>query len=409
LKLHWSHAAGALAFLAIPAYFLTSSDKRPPNPPAPAQASEIHAVAAAPHNPCHQMYRTICQKRGETRDPTGAVRPDVDGELQALRTYEKIIHEHPDWSSEQVDGELVSTIYTTKRRDRLQSAYRWVQHTLELFVNRQPENVFTSSEKKLLISRLRKTELQLPPPVSAYADEPDLFTKNDVFYERTLEGKMRMRVGGAYLLTAKSWFNLVFTLGHELGHAIDPCELRASRISMPAYDHISACFMAHGLIAARDTRRECGENDQLSETFADWLAVQVVSEALKNFATEFHGPQLVSAAMNSVRDLCEQDEDDSSETELDLEFHPSPEIRIDHIFARNPAIRETLGCESLTAANDPFPEYCSFSFAPRPVASRLLSPMPPNRSVSGSTTSQRLKALSHPVTPAAPAPQGKDP
>ena len=137
--------------------------------------------------------------RGETRDPTGVVRPDVDGELQALRTYEKIIHEHPDWSSEQVDQELVSTIYTTKRRERLQAAYRWVEHTLELFINRQPEHVFTAGEKKQLIARLRKTELQLPPPVAAYADEPDLFTKNDVFYERTLEGRMRMRVGGAYL------------------------------------------------------------------------------------------------------------------------------------------------------------------------------------------------------------------
>jgi hypothetical protein len=372
LKLRsWINVIWGCAILAVPAYLITSfKQPQSPAPPAPAQGPRVPA-STAPRNACTQMYRTVCQKRGETRDPTGVVRPDVDGELQALRTYEKIIHEHPDWSSERVDDELVATIYTPERRKRLESAYRWVEHTLEQFVVRQPENVFTLSEKKQLIARLRKTELEVPPPVAVYADEPDLFTKNDVFYERTADGKMRMRVGGAYLLTAKSWFNMVFTMGHEFAHAIDPCELRAARLTIPAYDRISACFMAHGLVAARKTRHECGENDQLSETFADWMAVQVVSEALKHFATEFHGPQLVNAAANSVRDLCEQDDDDG---ELDLEFHPSPEIRIDRIFARNPAIRDVLGCGTLTAENDPFPEYCGFDFVPHAVPLNL--PMP---------------------------------
>lgn len=367
MKLHWTHVIWGCAALALPACLFTFFDRHATPPSPPIQAPGPRAPASSAHSACTQMYRTICQKRGETRDPTGAVRPDVDGELQALRTYETIIHEHPDWSSEQVDQELVSTIYTTKRRDRLQAAFHWVEHSLEQFINRQPEHVFTNSEKHQLIARLRKTELQLPPPVAAYADEPDLFTKNDVVYERTLEGRMRMRVGGAYLISAKSWFNIVFTLGHELGHAIDPCELRAARMSLPAYDRISACFMAHGLIAARKTRRECGENDQLSETFADWIGVQVVSEALKNFATEFHGPQLVNAAMNSVRDLCEQEEDDVEGNELDIEFHPPPEVRIDRIFARNPMIREVLGCNALSPDNDPFPEYCGFDFVPHSI------------------------------------------
>jgi hypothetical protein len=321
------------------------------------------------------MYRVVCQKRGETHDPTGVVKPDVDGELQALREYEKIIHEHPDWSSEQVDQELVATIYTEKRRERLRSAYRWVQSALEIFINRQPEHVFTAGEKRKLLTRLRKTELQLPPPVSTYGDEPDLFTKNDVVYERTGDGRMRMRVGGAYILTAKSWFNLVFTMAHELGHAIDPCELRVARVSIPAYDRLSACFMAHGLVAQRNTRRECGDNDQLSETFADWIAVQVSSEALRNFSTEFHGVQLANAAMNAVRDLCEQDDEEpgAARDPADFEVHPTPEIRIDRIFARNPLIREVLGCGPVPADNDPYTaEYCDFDFTPKPGSVRKM-------------------------------------
>ena len=355
--------------VALPLARLTIRRANPA--PAPLASGGSGMVAprlplTTPRNACTQMYHTICQKRGETRDPTGMVRPDVDGEIQALRTYETIIHEHPDWNVERVDQELVDQIYTPKRRNRLQSAFRWVESTLEKFINRQSNEVFTAVEKKQLIYRLRHMELQLPPPAAVYADEPDLYTKNDVFYEPLNDGHSRLRVGGAYLLTAKSWFNLVFTIAHEFGHAIDPCELRAAHMEMPAFDRISACFIAHGLVAARKTRHECGENDQLSETFADWLAVEAVSEALKHFATEFRGSQLVSAATNAVRDLCEQDEDDLNGG-MDLEFHPSPEIRIDRIFARNPNIREVLGCEALSAENDPFSDYCGFEFKPPPI------------------------------------------
>ncbi len=323
------------------------------------------------HRLCDQLYKTVCQKRGVTHDPTGVVRPDMDGEIRALRTYEEIIHLHPDWTSEQVDEQLVKEIFTPTRRARVESAYQWVKRTMEEFINRQPHETFSAQEKKQLKARLRKTKLELPPPVSVYADEPDLFTKNDVFYERLANGDMRMRVGGAYLLSAKSWFNLVFTLAHEFAHSIDPCELRAADLSIPAYDRIYACFLQNGLIAARKTRQECGENDQLSETFADWMAVQVVAEALSHFSTEFHGNQLANAATNSVRDLCEQGE---SPSELNLDLHPSPEIRIDRIFGHNPRIREVLGCGPVTPSArapasagliDSSYEYCGFGFVPK--------------------------------------------
>ncbi len=266
---------------------------------------------------------------------------------------------------------LVKEIFTPTRRARVESAYQWVKRTMEEFINRQPHETFSAQEKKQLKARLRKTKLELPPPVSVYADEPDLFTKNDVFYERLANGDMRMRVGGAYLLSAKSWFNLVFTLAHEFAHSIDPCELRAADLSIPAYDRIYACFLQNGLIAARKTRQECGENDQLSETFADWMAVQVVAEALSHFSTEFHGNQLANAATNSVRDLCEQGE---SPSELNLDLHPSPEIRIDRIFGHNPRIREVLGCGPVTPSArapasagliDSSYEYCGFGFVPK--------------------------------------------
>ncbi len=313
---------------------------------------------ASPEKPggsaCVNIYRMVCQKHGETRDPTGFVQPDLDGEVEALRVYQDIIHDHPQWTSEQVDEALVETIYTPKLRKRLQSAYRWVQRAIVRFINRQPDLVFNSWEKRQIIKRVRNTKLELPPPASAYADEPDLFTKNDVFYERSADGTTRMRVGGAYLLASRSWFNLLFTLGHELGHSIDPCEMKSVGLMFPAYHRLESCFLRTGLIAAPKGRVECGDNDQLSETFADWVAVHVIGDALKTFSTEFRGQQVISAATNSVRDLCEQDDDLE---QVETEYHPAPKVRIERIFGNNPTIREILGCGAP-------PLYCEFDSKP---------------------------------------------
>lgn len=314
---------------------------------------------------CDNIYEAVCKLRGVTRDPTGSVRSDVEGELEVLRTYEEIVRSHPDWDSDQVDEELVQQVYTPKRLKRVESAYEWVQASIRKLIHSQPESVFTRKERQLLIQKLNHIRLELPPPAKIYGDEPELYTKNDVYYERLQSGVTRLRIGGAYLLTARSWFNLVFTLAHELAHAIDPCEIRSGGEQLPAYDRVKSCFLREGLIAARTTRMECGRHDQLSETFADWIASQVAADALAHWATEFHGPQLLGAIANSVRDLCEQDDDPN---EPDHELHPPARLRIDRIFGQNPRIQALLGCTA--PANTRVPAiapgpYCEFG-SPNP-------------------------------------------
>lgn len=303
---------------------------------------------------CKDIYQVVCHKQGLHRDPTGSVRPDVEGEILALRNYQDIVHLHPNWSSEQVDQEFVDQIYTHKLRERIVGAYRWVRHTLILWINQQPDSVFNAHEKRVLRTRLRKTELDLPTRENPYKDEPDLLTKSDVLYEGLNSGRMRLRVGGAYPLAAKSWFNIVFTMAHELAHAIDPCEIRNEGLPFQSYRHLSTCFLQSGLIALRDTRMECGRNDQLSETFADWVAAQISGEALRTFSTEFKGPQLLAAVVNSVRDLCEEEDDWIEE---DVELHPPARVRINGIFGRNPKVRELLGCTAIDEHEKP---YCGF-------------------------------------------------
>jgi hypothetical protein len=321
-----------------------------------ATTSEPQSIQIPAEEPalCRNIYKTVCQGSEQARrDPTGLVRPDIEGERIVVSMYKEIIDKHPDWTPAQIDDELVRTVFTPERRGRIEAAFHWVQNRIEHFIDSQPDHVFNAREKKLLKQRVHSTILEIPPPASLYADEPDLLTKNDVFYERTADGTLRMRVGGAYLFTAKSWFNLVFTMGHELGHSIDPCEVRSARLSFPAYDRLTACFLKTGLVATSKTRQECDEDDQLSETFADWMGAQITAEALKTFATEYHGAQLVSATANAVRDLCEQDDS----ADLDTITHPSPKVRIERIFGNQPEVRSVLGCFPIAP---PLAPYCGF-------------------------------------------------
>jgi hypothetical protein len=340
------------SLVTSPSVSLLSDNTRTPAntsllPTSPARDAALDA--------CQNIYRMVCHKTGEARDLTGNVRSDIEAEKLALGIYKAIIQKHHDWTVEQIDEELVNDIFNPRRRGRIESAFHWVRHALEGLIERQPNTVFTDREKRQLKTRLRKTILQLPPPATIYADEPDLLTKNEAYYERTIDGQMRLRVGGAYVFVAKSWYNLIFTLGHELAHSIDPCEIRTAHLSFPAYDRLVGCFLQNKLMKTSPNRVECGANDKLSETFADWAATQVISEALKDIAQEFlPGQEVINAARNSVRDLCEQEE--AGDQELDLEFHPTPKMRIEKIFGRNPDIRQLIGC-GLPPDRVP---YCSF-------------------------------------------------
>jgi hypothetical protein len=354
----------------------TSSSLPQPLPAAPQQLPVLLNSAqnwVAPSEVCQNIYHFVCQKPGESHDPTGNVRPDIEGERQAIHLYREIIRNHRDWTSEQVAEELVRQIFDTKRRIRIESAYYWVKQAIKRFIERQPTYALRDEEKLFLKTRISKTKLQLPFPASVYADEPDLLTKNEVYYERLNSGETRLRVGGAYVLIAKSWFNLVFTLAHELAHSIDPCEIRAAGHPIPAYDQLSACFLKSGLIALPKERMECGASDQLSETFADWVAVQVTIDALGLYVAQANATspisrspaqlnaaetprtsildQVLSSARNSVRDLCAQEGD---QTDLEQAIHPPPHIRISSIFG--PPIQQFLGCPTLPTIQN----YCSF-------------------------------------------------
>lgn len=308
---------------------------------APAQAPE-------PSVACDNLHAYVCAHRRILEDPTGLVQPDVAGEVEALRIYEMIIHQHPDWTSTQVDEELVKQIYTDKRRKRLADTFTWVQQAIVRFIEKQS---LSPDVKEKLRERIKTTELQLPPPASVYSNEPELFTKNDVYYGTFSNGDRAIRVGGAYVLTAKSLFNRIFTFAHELAHAIDPCDLQAVDPQLKPYRKLTACFRQMGWIPKITPTggHLCDAGSLVPEVFADWLATEITAEVIELYRPKFKGgDDVTNSIINSVRDLCHQE----TWLEEDLRAHPSPQSRISFFFGQNTRVRGLLGCAPA--------KYCSF-------------------------------------------------
>ncbi len=290
---------------------------------------------------CTHFYQTVCLSNEVVSDPTGSVQPDIKGEVEALRLYEMILHQHPNWSNEQIDEELVSRIYTPRRKKMLLEIYDWIQKQMIKLIEKQPEQIIPKASKNELTRRLKHIVLEIPPPTSLYANEPDLFTKNDVYYESFPGEKRVIRVGGAYLLSAKSWFNRVFTIAHEISHAIDPCELEMSQIKIEGYRQLLQCFQNEKVVGPNRVENGCSKNNYLGELFADWLATQITVQALETYSSKFkNNEELSYSVVNSVKDLCNQE----SWLDQNSESHPESKVRIEKVFGRSPQLRALLGC-----------------------------------------------------------------
>lgn len=298
---------------------------------------------------CGDPFQATCNTSWPSADPTGYVRPDVTGEIRALRVMRRLMRENPTWTAEQVQESLGESIYTEERRARVQNAFAWVVSELRSFLESQTDAVLSEEEKANLIRQVGRISLELPPPVSVYADAADIITKNTVYYERTPRDTLRLRMGGAYLLTSSSWYNIVYTFAHEVAHSIDPCEAKYAGIWPRTYDKLISCFVDSGWV--QKDRAECGPNEQISEVFADWIASELISRALGEFGKEYSSQDKTKSVINAVRDLCEQPVGES----LDFRQHQEPDIRIGSILGKNPSVRAGLGCTPLKKHR-----YCRF-------------------------------------------------
>ncbi|MEK7691407.1 MAG: hypothetical protein AAB425_10355 [Bdellovibrionota bacterium] len=287
---------------------------------------------------CDDAFREVCIP-SSLQDPTGVVDNVPIGEAAIERIRTRIAAENPEDPAE-ARRRLIEEVYSPARLQRAEAAFRWVKGAiLDEIESWAKSRRINARERRLIARRIKQVSLEFPDPKYPIygADDVDIALLDELDFQGT-----KVRVGGAYLIRVNSWFNLVFTLAHELAHAIDPCELLADGLRLPVLDRISACFDRSGWIALRKTRKSCDQDDQLPEVFADWIATRVTAQALEIFAQEFHGNQVAAAVANSVRDLC--DDDTPGPNAREVHHHPTAEMRINRIFATHPTVRGLLGC-----------------------------------------------------------------
>lgn len=315
-------------------------------------ASEEGRVREVPANElfCSKSYDAIC-KAPPVADPTGETSLDYRGEIRALRVLRRIVRTNPGWTTEQIENELVARIYTQERKDKLNRIFDGVRREVVELINQHSSQVFSAADKEVLINRISKVKLELPENRETYSDATDLYTKSEIYYERSHLGDLRVRVGGAYVLNTSSEFSIIFTMAHELAHSIDPCEIHhGPPMNYGAYNGLVQCFVENQWL--KQDEAQCGNKDKTSEVFADWLGSEILARAIRK-RTTYSLQDKVNAAVNAVRDLC----DDSSGFEkVNLDYYPTDIVRVKGIFARNGLLRKELQC---TTAPQPKP-YCRF-------------------------------------------------
>lgn len=293
-------------------------------------------------NYCMSPHQVTCQAPWFTKDPTGTLGSDVDGEVRAFRILRSVIRSHPNWTSVEVEKELVRRIYNEKRVEKIKQAFDLSKRFIKEVLQTQPLGTFSENELKMLVERLDLLILELPIPASLYKDSADLFTKNQIYYQRTGAGVTKIRVGGAFLINSSSLFNLVFSTAHEVAHAIDPCEMEHIHMVPKAYEQVMTCFQENAWVPP--VKLECGRNDRVSEVFADWIAAQATGLFMREAIVDYEPVQKIAAATNATRDLCAQGLVGEKSS---YRLHQTPSTRIEEIFAGQPFVRSALGCPNL--------------------------------------------------------------
>ncbi|WP_413582007.1 hypothetical protein [Bdellovibrio sp. HCB288] len=303
---------------------------------------------------CSSSYEAICKESAHA-DPTGETSLDYRGEIRALRVLRKIVRTNPGWTTDQVEDELVKRIYTPERKAKLQRIFEYVRGQMTSYLEGQNSNVLRDADKAFLIDRIRRVQLELPVDRTTYADVTDLYTKSEIYYERSSSGdEHRVRVGGAYVLNTSSEYSIIFTMAHELAHAIDPCGIPRNSVNHAVYDELVQCFVDSHWISKDEA--QCGNKDKSSEVFADWLGTEILARAIRQ-QTSYSLQDKTRAAINAVRDLC----DDSSGFEkVNLEYYPTDVVRVGGIFANNALLRKELQCSASSKAKP----YCRFDSLP---------------------------------------------
>lgn len=163
-----------------------------------------------------------------------------------------------------------------------------------------------------------------------------------------------------------SLFNLAFALSHELTHALDPCA-KEFMIGIPKgvrspWMPVMQCLRSQKSMGAKASRGtlECDTGDQIGESFADWMGLEITVDYVRQNFKDMSKSELKNAWINMTRYSCETRVDE----------HPAMTDRMNKLILAHPEIRKDFGCTITSKA-----AYCSMDLMRQPAG-----PQSPNGS-----------------------------
>lgn len=144
------------------------------------------------------------------------------------------------------------------------------------------------------------------------------------------------------LVKATSEFELVFTIAHELSHALGPCQLSAK--DYPFSGMIECLTKSTSIKAPAPSGTQICENNFLIESIADVFASDVTSQYFFKYFPNLGATGFRQGYSNIFRSAC----DLSKPERNSYLYHPPIKDRINKILLRNPLIQKQMGCNGST-------------------------------------------------------------
>lgn len=255
-------------------------------------------------------------------------------------------------------GQVADSIrqgYLTKSHEKtVATAFRRMKELLKEVVKSRAS---PGPGQEAMLRRL--DEIQLNPSdckKGRGGDEGDLsefFTQN-AYYN---PGAKTVTVCRGWTLSASSLYSLYATLGHELGHGIDPCRgfntegRPMSEGGTFAMDAVLRCIQEKRSLGARVLPPQTGRpercNNQYGESFADVISTEALALAhQKGYLGPKDAENSFRGFVNVWRANCRQIGGSS------LGVHPPTHLRVSKVIAVHPWIRQVLGCPRADSNQD---------------------------------------------------------
>jgi hypothetical protein len=158
-----------------------------------------------------------------------------------------------------------------------------------------------------------------------------------------------------------SEYMIAYLMAREIAHFVGPCGITRGK-SVPAFKYStsnklensetefpfrgvlsclrgkSSVYAQRGLGLSREPVAFCDKSDQVSESFADWFATEVVADYANRFLQKLPKKEKKFGWINAMKSQC------LPTSGLELADRPPIEERFNHILLVHPFVRSEMGC-----------------------------------------------------------------